>query len=237
MKAKALGMILSAGILTLTLTGCDGEQKQASVEVNQQVKQVYTRPDVTNPEDAKKLLLEGNKRFISGEILNKDLSKENLKKLSMGQKPLAVIVGCSDSRVNPEIIFDQGLGDLFVIRDAGNVIDKITMGSVEYGVEQLGAPLIVVLGHEKCGAVEATVNKAQASENIQGIIEKINISLEGIDNNASKDKIYAEVEDKNIENTVNEIKREPVIENLIKENKVQVIGAKYHIETGEVVFE
>ena len=237
MKGKALGMILSAGILTFTLVGCDGKQEQSAVETSQQVTQVYTRPDVTNPEDAKKLLLEGNKRFISGEILNKDLTKENLKKLSMGQKPLAVIVGCSDSRVNPEIIFDQGLGDLFVIRDAGNVIDKITMGSVEYGVEHLGAPLIVVLGHEKCGAVEATVNKAQASENIQGIIEKINISLEDIDNNVSKDKIYAEVEDKNIENTVNQIKREPVIENLIKENKVKVIGAKYHIETGEVVFE
>ncbi|WP_254638848.1 carbonic anhydrase [Clostridium beijerinckii] len=135
-------------------------------------------------------------------------------------------------------MFDQGLGDLFVIRDAGNVVDKITLGSIEYGAEHLNAPLILVLGHESCGAVKAAVDKAQVSENIQEIVDKINISVKNVEaKNPSKDKIYQEVEDANIKNTVSEIEKDPIIEELIKENKVKVVGAKYHIETGEVNFE
>jgi len=99
-------------------------------------------------------------------------------------------------------------------------------------------PLIVVLGHENCSAVKATVDKSKVSYNIQGIIDKIGISLKAVEaSNPSKDKIYQEVEDANIKNTVSEIEKDPIIEELIKENKVKVIGAKYHIETGEIIFE
>lgn len=242
MKKKIVAIILSVGIVTSLFIGC-AQKQQESVDENKNVtesanKGVYSREESVNSDDAKKLLVEGNKRFVSGNVLGEDISKDNLKKLSGGQKPFAVVVSCSDSRVDPETVFDQGLGDLFVVRDAGNVVDKITLGSIEYGAEHLNAPLIVVLGHENCGAVKATVDKSQVSENIQGIVDKINVSLKTVEaNNSSKDKIYQEVEDANIKNTVSEIEKDPIIEELVKENKVKVVGAKYHIETGEVSFE
>lgn len=242
MNKKIAAIVLATGIITSLFTGCAQKQEKAASEntnVTESANQkVYTRPEGVNTDDAKNLLIEGNKRFVSGNVLSEDISKENLKKLSGGQKPFAVVVSCSDSRVDPETVFDQGLGDLFVIRDAGNVVDKITLGSIEYGAEHLNAPLIVVLGHESCGAVKATVDKAHVSENIQGIVDKINISLKTVEaNNPPKDKVYQEVEDANIKSTVSEIEKDPIIEELIKENKVKVIGAKYHIETGEVTFE
>lgn len=237
MNKKIAAIVLATGMCVSLFAGC--AQKQGKVVGAESASQkIYTRAEGVNTDDAKKLLIEGNKRFVSGNVLGEDITKENLKKLSGGQKPFAVVVSCSDSRVDPETVFDQGLGDLFVVRDAGNVVDKITLGSIEYGAEHLNAPLIVVLGHESCGAVKATVDKAQVSENIQGIVDKINISLKAVEaNNSSKDKVYQEVEDANIKNTVSEIEKDPIIEELIKENKVKVIGAKYHIETGEVTFE
>lgn len=242
MNKKIAAIVLATGIITSLFTGCSQKQEKAASEntnITESANQkVYTRPEGVNTDDAKNLLIEGNKRFVSGNVLGEDITKDNLKKLSGGQKPFAVIVSCSDSRVDPETVFDQGLGDIFVVRDAGNVVDKITLGSIEYGAEHLNAPLIVVLGHESCGAVKATVDKAHVSENIQGIVDKINISLKTVEaNNPSKDKVYQEVEDANIKNTVSEIEKDPIIEELIKENKVKVIGAKYHIETGEVIFE
>lgn len=242
MNKKIAAIILATGIITSLFTGCAQKQEKvvsANANVAENASQkIYTRAEGANADEAKKLLIEGNKRFVSGDVLGEDISKDNLKKLSGGQKPFAVIVSCSDSRVDPETVFDQGLGDLFVVRDAGNVVDKITLGSIEYGAEHLNAPLIVVLGHESCGAVKATVDKAHVSENIQGIIDKIDISLKTVQaTNSSKDKIYQDVEDANIKNTVSEIEKDPIIEELIKENKVKVIGAKYHIETGEVIFE
>jgi len=242
MKKKFLAIVLSAGVVISLFTGCAQKQEKTANE-NTNVtesanKKIYTRPEGVNSDDAKKLLIEGNKRFVSGNVLGEDISKDNLKKLSTGQKPFAVVISCSDSRVDPETVFDQGLGDLFVVRDAGNVVDKVTLGSIEYGAEHLNAPLIVVLGHENCGAVKATVDKSKVSDNIQGIIDKIDISLKTVEaKNTSKDKIYQEVEDANIKNTISEIEKDPTIEELVKENKVKVVGAKYHIETGEIVFE
>ncbi|MDS0526030.1 carbonic anhydrase [Clostridium sp. SHJSY1] len=239
MKKKVISLVISVGVLTSLFTGCVAKQNSEGKESAETINhEVYSRPDVTNPDDAQKLLVEGNKRFVDGNVLGEDISKENLKKLSGGQSPFAVIVSCSDSRVDPETVFDEGLGDIFVIRDAGNVLDKITLGSIEYGAGHLNAPLIVVLGHEKCGAVQAAVDNTKGSENLQGILDKINISLKAVEaKNVPKDKINEEVENENIKNTVSEIEKDPEIEELIKSNKVKVVGAKYHIETGEVTFE
>lgn len=242
MNKKFVAFFLSVGILTSIFTGCAKTQDKVTsgnMNATESAKhEIYTRPESVNSDEAKKLLVDGNKRFVSGSVLDKDTTKDKLKKLSGGQNPFAVIVTCSDSRVDPEMIFDQGLGDTFVIRDAGNVVDKVTLGSVEYGAEHLNVPLIVVLGHENCGAVKATVDKSHVSENIQGIVDKIDISFKALESKGiSKDKMYQEVEDANIKNTVSEIEKDPIIEELVKENKVKVIGAKYHIETGEVVFE
>ena len=111
----------------------------------------------TNPESAWKALKEGNERFIAGEPAHPSQSVEHRASLTDGQRPTAVVFGCADSRVAAEIIFDQGLGDMFVVRTAGHVIDSAVLGSIEYAVTVLGVPLIVVLGHDSCGAVQATL--------------------------------------------------------------------------------
>jgi carbonic anhydrase len=119
-------------------------------------------------------LLEGNKRFVSGNLAKKDFSLEKRKELLKGQNPYTVVVGCSDSRVPPEIIFDQGLGDIFVIRVAGNVLDPVSLGSIEYAVEHLKTSLIVILGHTRCGAVHATIHSpSKAEDNLKAIVERI----------------------------------------------------------------
>lgn len=96
-------------------------------------------------------LIDGNKRFMSGELAKKDIGENRRQELTKGQQPFATVLSCSDSRVAPEIIFDQGLGDIFIVRVAGNVVEPTTLGSIEYGVEHLHAPLLVILGHESCG--------------------------------------------------------------------------------------
>ena len=108
-----------------------------------------------NPEDALKKLIEGNKRFVSGKSIRPNQTPEKIKELAAGQKPFAIIVGCSDSRVPNEIVFDQGLGDLFIVRTAGQVSSYASWGSMEFAATALGAKLRVVLGHTKCGAVAA----------------------------------------------------------------------------------
>ena len=204
--------------------------------------QVYSRPDtVTDAQQALKLLEEGNERYISGSLLPKDVSKERRAHLAQfGQKPFAVIVTCSDSRVPPELIFDQALGDLFVIRVAGNVLDSIGMGSVEYAVEHLHAPLIVVMGHEKCGAVKAALDGGEVTENIAAIAGKIKPAIESVQSGQSKhlegNNTYEAVTEENVDGVVESILSNPVIHHLVAAQKVQVVGAKYYQEAGNVKF-
>src|SRR5512135_449398 len=102
-------------------------------------------------------LMDGNKRYVEGTPINKDLGDTKRKEILKGQHPFATVITCSDSRVPPEHIFDQGLGDIFVVRVAGNVVDSIALGSIEYGTEHVQTPLLVLLGHSDCGAVKATL--------------------------------------------------------------------------------
>ncbi|HWP98409.1 MAG TPA: carbonic anhydrase [Syntrophomonadaceae bacterium] len=198
---------------------------------------VYQRPDTLTAQQAQQLLIDGNKRFLSGAILPKNLTQERRSELVKGQKPLAVILACSDSRVPPELIFDQGLGDLFVVRVAGNVIDPITLGSIEYGVEHLGATLIVVLGHSSCGAVKASVDGGEAKGSIASIVAKIKPLVEKSKASGVKgEALYQKVEDENIASSVAELEKSAEIKSLLKANKVKVISGKYHLDTGEVVF-
>jgi carbonic anhydrase len=121
-------------------------------------------------------LMEGNKRYVNGNPLEKDLKARREKTLE-SQKPFCTIVSCSDSRVVPEFIFDANIGEVFVIRTAGNIVDTITLGSIEYGVEHLGTPLLVVLGHEKCGAVTAACKGGECPPNIQAIVDKMKLPV------------------------------------------------------------
>jgi carbonic anhydrase len=182
-------------------------------------------------------LLEGNKRFVSENLSKKDFSLEKRKELLKGQKPYAVVVGCSDSRVPPEIIFDQGLGDIFVIRVAGNVLDRASLGSIEYAVEHLKTPLIVILGHTRCGAVHATIHShGKAEGNLQAIVEKI---MPAVANAKKVAKSEEDLLNKAIEENVKlqkefMLKNSKIINEYVRANKVQIVMAIYDLETGEV---
>lgn len=185
-------------------------------------------------ESALKLLMEGNKRSIFGYMERGENFRERREELSQkGQSPFALIICCSDSRVVPEIIFDQGIGDLFVVRTAGNVLDQVGFGSVEYGAEHLHIPLIIVLGHEQCGAVKAAIDGEEAHGCLKAIIEKIKPA---IDTTKKPKDPYEACADNNIRNTVAELKNNAVIKKLIDQNSLTVLGAKYRIFTGEVEF-
>jgi carbonic anhydrase len=118
-------------------------------------------------------LMNGNKRYVAAELAHPNQTAARRAEVAKGQDPFAIIVGCSDSRVPPEIIFDQGLGDLFVTRVAGNIVDDVVLGSIEYAAEHLGVPLIVVLGHKRCGAVEAAAKGGDAPVHIRSLVEAI----------------------------------------------------------------
>lgn len=180
------------------------------------------------------LLTEGNARFTSGRHGKADLGAARRQDLAAnGQNPFAVVVCCSDSRVPPELIFDAGLGDLFVIRTAGNVVDDVALGSIEYGAEHLGVPLIVVLGHENCGAVKATVDGGEVHGCITSIVDRISPALDRV---RGAEDLYAACEDENIKSVCGEIRKNRLIAGLIREGKTEVAGAKYAIETGSVTF-
>jgi carbonic anhydrase len=192
---------------------------------------------------SKELLVAGNERFASGKFGAKDLGLARIQNLSNnGQHPFALVVCCSDSRVPPEILFDQGLGDLFVVRTAGNVVDDVALGSVEYGAEHLEIPLIVVLGHEKCGAVRATVDSVRASKHVHGCIRSITDiikkSLDKVtaDTVGDSPNVYEDCTDENIRSTMAEIEKNKIVGALIREGKTTVVGAKYGFSDGRITF-
>ena len=247
MKSKTilakLSFVLVTALLSVTvLSGC-GNIENKTTQTENETKNIDTNEinlhkDGVTPEQAENAIIEGNKRFVSGNLSKKDLSSDVRADLSKnGQHPFATILSCSDSRVSPELIFDQGLGDLFVIRDAGNVDDEVETGSVEYAVEHVKTPLVIVLAHEKCGAVQATVEGGETTPNIQRIIDKIKPSLDKVkaaNKDASKEEIAAEVETENAKQTVNDLLQSTTIKKLVDSGKLKVVAAKYHLESGEV---
>jgi len=184
-------------------------------------------------------LMQGNKRFMAGHPVHPDETLARLRELKKGQHPFAVIIGCSDSRVPPELIFDQGLGDIFSIRTAGNIIGDYELGSIEYAVEHLGSKFIVVLGHENCGAIKAFIENPEAlkhNDHIKKIIDYIasedeEKSLPEADKHQVDKAVRA-----NILHGVHFIKNSlPVLKPLIDKKEVAVIGAYYDLDNGEVV--
>jgi carbonic anhydrase len=178
-------------------------------------------------------LIEGNKRFSSSRQSHPNQSRERRQELSKGQKPFAIIVGCSDSRVPPEIIFDQGLGDLFVIRVAGNIVDDVTLGTIEYAVDHLGTQLIVVLGHSKCGAVTATVQGGAVHGRVESIVRAIRPAIDKakeVPGDLTDNTIKA-----NARLVANQIRSSgPVLSELAANGKITVVSGYYNVESGEV---
>ncbi len=191
-------------------------------------------------DEALRKLMEGNKNYVEQRMTSQKMcglkARESLTK---GQKPYAVILSCSDSRVPPEIIFDKGLGEIFVIRVAGNVPDPIVLGSVEYAVEHLGVPLVMVLGHERCGAVTAAVESGGKGEgNIGAIIKAIApaVAMARKENKkGDKASLVETAVDDNVKLVeASLVRRSSAIKHLVKEGKVKIVGAKYDLDDGKV---
>jgi carbonic anhydrase len=179
-------------------------------------------------------LMDGNRRFVAGRHENSSRSPQRRAELTQSQKPSAVIVSCSDSRVGPEVVFDQGLGDIFVIRTAGQVLDAPGIGSIEYAVEHLGSPLIVVLGHERCGAVTAAVESGNAPGHIDALVKAIRpaaLETKGQPGNHVDNAVRA-----NVRRVVRQLKNsQPILAEFSHAGKVKIVGAYYDLETGAVV--
>jgi carbonic anhydrase len=191
-------------------------------------------------------LVRGNERFTAGDPVSSTLAtRERRDELVAGQNPSAIILGCSDSRVPAEIIFDQGLGELFVIRVAGNVAAQEGIGSIEYAVENCGTRLVVVLGHSCCGAVQATVNglregEMPSSPNLKSIVEKIAPAVSPLlesGDSADLESLVDQAVKANVKNTVNDLLSDsPVLQHWMKEDNLVVVGANYSLESGQVEF-
>ncbi len=191
-------------------------------------------------------LREGNQRFVSG-ARNLDLltSQARRSELTEGQEPFAVILGCSDSRVPVEIVFDQGLGDLFVIRVAGNIVAPSQIGSVEFAAERFGTRLVVVLGHSRCGAIAATLAELQRptenqSRNLRSIVDFVRPSVEKLLETGLKydlDTLTQYAIHANIRASVRQMRHgSPMLEQLIQSEGLLVVGAEYSLDTGIVDF-
>lgn len=180
-------------------------------------------------------LIAGNRRFSKNNLSHTNQDTKRRNELTSGQNPFAAFVCCSDSRVPPEIIFDCGLGDLFITRVAGNIITGEILGSLEYASEHLGVKLIVVLGHKRCGAVQASVNGGTIHGNIGNLVRAIfpavlntkDVKGDSVDN-AVRENVRLNVE--NIKN------QSHVLEEIIREGKLNITGAYYDLDTGEVEF-
>jgi carbonic anhydrase len=156
--------------------------------------------------------------------------------LTKGQHPFATVVSCSDSRVPPEVIFDQSLGDIFIVRVAGNVIDPIVLGSIEYGVEHLNTPLLIILGHESCGAVKAAMDaKGNPGGNIGAILKKIMPSVDAVKkaNGGNEDVLDLAVRE-NAMNSYREVMKSEIVSHLVHEGKLKVVAAEYRLGTGKI---
>lgn len=188
-----------------------------------------------DPGQSLQKLMEGNKRYVTAAASAPKPLAGRRAEVAKAQHPFAVIVGCSDSRVPPEIIFDQGLGDLFVIRLAGNVVDDYALESIGYALDHLGVPLVVVLGHKRCGAVGAAVESGKDEDHLAGIVKVIGPAVEQA--RGKEGDLWENSAKENALMTAARLQEsKPFIAPLVKAGKVKVVAAYYDLDTGEVVF-
>lgn len=196
--------------------------------------------DAITPLMALELLKDGNKRFVNNLKVNRNLLQQ-ANETSDGQHPFAVILSCIDSRTSAELIFDQGLGDVFSVRIAGNIINEDILGSMEFGCKIAGAKIIVVLGHTKCGAVKGACDHVEMG-NLTALLEKIKPAVDAetttVENRNSGNSLFVEnVATLNVIHTVQSImERSPILKELIETGQIGIVGGTHDISTGEVMF-
>ncbi|HEY9799335.1 MAG TPA: carbonic anhydrase [Leptolyngbyaceae cyanobacterium] len=215
--------------LAVAVGGCN--QLIAKQQASADAKSINLNP--VNPQQALKLLLDGNQRFVNGRPRYPRQSRRRLQAIAKAQYPFAAILGCADSRVPAEIVFDQGLGDLFVVRVAGNIASDMAIASLEYATSVLGTRLIVVLGHENCGAVAAAIKNEPLPGKIGDVVEDIKPALTMV-KSTSKNFAQAAIL-ANIQYQAEKLKgKSTVIDQLINQGKLTIVGAAYNINTGQV---
>jgi len=193
---------------------------------------IVQNKDIT-PDQALTKLMAGNARFVAQKRTTPNQAKERLLEVAEGQAPFAALLSCADSRVPAEIVFDQGLGDLFVCRVAGNIATSEQIGSLEFGTAELGAKLIVVMGHTACGAVKATIEGGRLPGQIGSIIDNIQVGVERARNNPGADKLATAVK-ANASYQVELLKRSTLLGDLIDKKQLKIVAAYYDLNTGKV---
>jgi carbonic anhydrase len=197
-------------------------------------KQELTQPDI---KDCVLRLLAGNKRYVEGNLTSKKVIQDRAA-LTTGQHPYAIVLCCSDSRVPPELIFDESLGQLFVVRVAGNVVDSTALGSMEYAAEHLKVPLLMVLGHSECGAVKAALSGGEVTPNIKSLVNRLNPAITLVKQQIHDDKnLVSQTVEQNVREQMNEImEHSEVMEELVGHGELKVIGGVYDLGSGKVKF-
>lgn len=222
---KHLALVIAAAGVLSAHSISDDDHKVMTSPVKKQAS--------VGPDEASKRLVFGNRRFVNGETQHPHQTAEDRLALAKGQKPFAVVVACSDSRVCPEIVFDQGLGDLFVVRVAGNTVGNLELGSIEYAVEHLGAKLVIIVGHEKCGAVGAAIQGGETHGHIGDVTGPIKPAVDATKGYAG-DVLDAAVR-YNAKYVADSLKiRDSLIKEQILKGEVKVLGARYDLDSGLV---
>jgi len=200
--------------------------------------EIIATDHVSNADHSLERLMNGNRRFVEGQPTGLGTYRYSRDELSEGQRPYATILGCSDSRVPPELIFDTGLGEVFVIRVAGNIFSSVIAGSMQYAGSHLNSPLFVVLGHTKCGAVDGALrsidNKTRHAARIQNLVDLIEPGIKDIDRKLSYEERLDIAVGRNVRWTVQQILDTPEGKIREAEGKFKIVGAIYDIDTGQV---
>ena len=198
-------------------------------------------PASLTPDEALERLKRGNREFLAGRAMVPDVNGKRRLEIAKAQYPIAVLVSCSDSRVPPELLFGRGLGELFIVRNAGNTIDTVAMGSLEYAVAELHVPLVVVMGHERCGAVAAAVSVVEKGATFPGsigrMVEPIVPAVLQAQRTRPRDLLDASVRE-NVRRTVARLRdfSEPMVMDRLKARKLRIVGARYDLDDGRVDF-
>ncbi|MEH2366810.1 carbonic anhydrase [Nostoc sp.] len=223
--------------LKLGMTGAFGMMLSASdllwrVEQAKAAEIPSTSAESLNPDAALQKLIEGNQRFIQHHPQYPDQSELRLHEVAQAQHPFATILSCADSRVPAEIVFDQGIGDIFDVRIAGNIATHEAIGSIEYAVVLLGSPLLMVMGHERCGAVTAAVQKESLPGDISTFVKAIKPALKRV-----KDQPGDAVENAvvaNVQYQIERLKRSKLLNKQVESGKLKIVGGRYDLDTGRV---
>lgn len=223
--------------LKLGMTGAFGMMLSASdllwrVEQAKAAEIPSTSAESLSPDAALQKLIEGNQRFIQHHPQYPDQSELRLHEVAQAQHPFATILSCADSRVPAEIVFDQGIGDIFDVRIAGNIATHEAIGSIEYAVVLLGSPLLMVMGHERCGAVTAAVQKESLPGDISTFVKAIKPALKRV-----KDQPGDAVENAvvaNVEYQIERLKRSKLLTKQVESGKLKIVGGRYDLDTGKV---